>query len=87
MPVLSADQVPKVDLVVSPLPCKDWVWVQNIAKGRYLVELMSMDGRTLTQWEASLPGQVSFSSLKNGCYMLRLSNAGKQSVHKLIINR
>jgi hypothetical protein len=87
MPVLSADQVPKVDLVVSPVPCKDWVWVQNIAKGRYLVELMSMDGRTLTQWEASLPGQVSFSSLKNGCYMLRLSNAGKQSVHKLIINR
>lgn len=87
MPVLGADQVPKVDLVVSPVPCKDWIWVQNIAKGKYLVELMSLDGRTIAQWEASLPGQVGFTSLKNGSYLLRLSNAGIQTVHKLIINR
>lgn len=87
MPVIGYDEQAIADLVVSPLPCEGDIWVQNIAKGKYWVELLSLDGRVVEQMEASLPGKVSFANLKNGSYLLRLTKDDKPLIHKLIINK
>jgi hypothetical protein len=86
-PVMGMPKQPLVNTVISPVPAHDKLLIQHIAKGRYSVDVLSMDGRVLQQLEASLPGQIQLNALPDGVYCVSLSGGATKFASKFIIKR
>lgn len=78
---------PAINWSIYPNPATSQVTVQVPKQtGTYQLELMSIDGRIIRQWqESNTSTTLNTNDLQPGMYLLRLATAGSQYTEKLII--